>query len=89
MRGLSEALRPGDMLLVDGDGGKITVNPDPDMVSAALGRTAEATEVGDRTLYPGQIRDALAGIPQAPANFRILQGSGDSLKLILQGLRSG
>jgi phenylacetate-CoA ligase len=54
-------------------------------LAGILGRTAEAVEAGGKTLYPGQIRDALAGIPQAPSNFRIIQTTGDSLKLILQG----
>jgi hypothetical protein len=54
-------------------------------LTGILGRTAEATEVGKKTLYPGQIRNSLAGIPEAPTNFRVLQGAGDCLRLILQG----
>lgn len=54
-------------------------------LTGILGRTGEAIETGGKTLYPGQIRDALAGIPGAPTNFRVLQGAGDCLRLILQG----
>lgn len=54
-------------------------------LAGILGRADEAIEAGGKTLYPGQIRDALAGIREAPTNFRLIQTTSDSLKLILQG----
>jgi phenylacetate-CoA ligase len=53
-------------------------------LSGILGRTAEAVQAGGKTLYPGQIRNALAGIPDAPVNFRVIQAAGEPLKLVLQ-----
>jgi phenylacetate-CoA ligase len=53
-------------------------------LAGILGRLAEGVEVAGQRIYPGQIRNALAGIPRAPANFRILWGRGDALRLILQ-----
>jgi phenylacetate-CoA ligase len=58
-------------------------------LTGILGRLAEATEVAGTTVYPGQVRDALAGIPGAPTNFRVVQAAGEALKLVLQGNGQG
>ncbi|TAH35822.1 MAG: phosphoenolpyruvate--protein phosphotransferase [Planctomycetota bacterium] len=70
VKGLAAAAKPGDMLLVDGDAGQVTLNPPQELVTTALGRTTEGMvkALGPAALADGtpiRLRAAVASPSEA------------------------
>jgi len=55
--GLQEAVKTGDMLLVDGESGQVTINPAPAAIAAAEGQAAIADDIA---LEPAALADGTA-----------------------------
>ncbi|HEX9794860.1 MAG TPA: putative PEP-binding protein [Planctomycetota bacterium] len=74
---IAAGLRRGDMLMVDGESGTVTVNPSSEMVGGALGRTAEGIV---QPLAPAELADGapveLLAAVASPREARIAVGLG-------------